>query len=113
MTTTAEPRDYSPSDFLYGPIIGEGRFGSVVYAEHATQEDDDDGGVGYKLPRPQDKQNDGQGYAVKMIPKSEILRHNLLQAVMTEKRILAEVLSSNQGNDTSSSSGSAALMIPK
>ncbi|KAK1735290.1 3-phosphoinositide-dependent protein kinase [Skeletonema marinoi] len=112
MTTTAEPRDYSPSDFLYGTIIGEGRFGSVVYAEHATQEVHD-GGVGYKLPRPQDKQNDGQGYAVKMIPKSEILRHQLLQAVMTEKRILAEVLSSNQDNDTSSSSGSAALMIPK
>jgi len=112
MTTTAEPRDYSPSDFLYGPIIEEGRFGSVVYAEHATQEVHD-GGVGYKLPRPQDKQNDGQGYAVKMIPKSEILRYKLLQSVMTEKRILAEVLSSNQDSDTSSSSGSAALMIPK
>ena len=97
-TTMADPRDYSPSDFLYGPIIGEGRFGSVVYAEHSMQ------GVGDDMHhQTQDKQ---KGYAIKMIPKSEILRHNLLEAVMTEKRIFSEVLGNN-------STSSAAVMIPK
>ena len=62
----ADPREYSPSDFLYGPMIGEGRFGSIVYAEQSVGDD---------------KQ---QGYAIKMIPKSEILRYNLLEAVMAE-----------------------------
>ncbi len=91
------PREYSPSDFLYGPMIGEGRFGSIVYAEQSVGDD---------------KQ---QGYAIKMIPKSEILRYNLLEAVMTEKRILSEVLGNNQNEEETSSSStpSAADMIPK
>ena len=102
----ADPREYSPSDFLYGPVIGEGRFGSVVYAEHSTQGVGDD-----KHHHTQDKQ---EGYAIKMIPKSEILRYNLLEAVMTEKRILSEVLGHNQdGEEASSSTSSAAVMIPK
>ncbi len=115
----AEPREYSPSDFLYGPVIGEGRFGSVVYAKHSTQVDSGRG-VGDDEHRqsgqPQAKQNnDGQGFAIKMIPKSEILRYNLLKAVMAEKRILSEVLVNNQHDEetASSSSSSAAAMIPK
>ena len=93
------PREYSPSDFLYGPMIGEGRFGSIVYAEQSVGDDDK-----------------RQGYAIKMIPKSEILRYNLLEAVMTEKRILSEVLGNNQNEEETSSSSttpSAADMIPK
>jgi serine/threonine protein kinase len=109
MTTTAEPREYSPSDFLYGPILGEGRFGSVVYAEHATQVDNECvGEKKHKQKQPQ-QPHYGQGYAIKMIPKSEILRHNQLQAIMTEKHILSEVLlRKKQDEETSSSSDSAA-----
>lgn len=98
MTTTAKQREYSPSDFLYGPVLGEGRYGSVVYAEHATQCHD----------------GTPQGYAIKMIPKSEILRHKQLQAVMTEKHILSEVLRNKQDEETSSSdSPAASLMVTK
>ena len=120
-TTTAEPREYSPSDFLYGPIIGEGRFGSVVYAKHATPQVDGCLGILDKHycnqpHQSQDKQN-GHGYAIKMILKSEILRHDQLQAVMREKHILSEVLRNNQDGETSSfdsaSAAAAFSMVPK
>ena len=90
-----QEQEYSPSDFVYGPMIGEGRFGSVVYAHIANDSSRE--------------KHHGHGYAIKMIPKSEIIRHNLLQSVMTEKRILSETLTNNQDDDESSTES----MIPK
>jgi serine/threonine protein kinase len=115
MSTTAEVRVYSPSDFLYGSVIGEGRFGSVIYAElHSSatraQEEFDE----YIINKHHRKKSQVVvGYAIKMIPKSEILRHNQLHAVLTEKRILSEalLLPNNQGEEAHPAS--ASNMIPK
>ena len=64
-------REYSPLDFVYGPILGEGLFGSVVYAELINDGDrassqvyvDVDNNVGTLC-------NNNKAYAIKMIPKS-------------------------------------------
>ena len=91
MSTT---REYSPLDFVYGPILGEGSFGSVVYAELINGGSDRESSsqvihdVGTLC-------NNNKAYEIKMIPKSEIIRHNKIQAVLTEKYILTEVLSSS------------------
>ena len=90
--------EYCPSDFLYGPVLGEGRFGTVVYAELKTSETNDgqdviDASSQHDTDTHLHKQqNQNQAYAIKMIPKSEIIRHNQIQAVLTEKYILSEVL---------------------
>jgi len=94
-TDPSSLRQYCPSDFLYGPVLGEGRFGTVVYAELKTSGANDDvinasSQHGNHLQKKQQNQN--QAYAIKMIPKSEIIRHNQIQAVLTEKYILSEVL---------------------
>ena len=97
-------REYSPLDFVYGPILGEGLFGSVVYAELINDGDrassqvyvDVDNNVGTLC-------NNNKAYAIKMIPKSEIIRHNQIQAVLTEKYILTEVLSSISEEDNPAS----------
>lgn len=97
-------REYSPLDFVYGPILGEGLFGSVVYAElindgggdreSSLKDDvavDDVNNVDTDTPC----HDSNKAYAIKLIPKSEIIRHNQIQAVLTEKYILTEVLSSS------------------
>jgi len=96
-------REYSPLDFLYGTILGEGLFGSVVYAElindgggdreSSLKDDvavDDVNNVDTDTPC----HDSNKAYAIKLIPKSEIIRHNQIHAVLTEKYILTEVLSS-------------------
>ena len=99
------PRDYSPLDFVYGPILGEGLFGSVVYAELIN----DCGGDRESSLKDDVAVNDvdnvdtlchsNKAYAIKMIPKSEIIRYNQIQAVLTEKYILTEILSSISEED--------------
>jgi serine/threonine protein kinase len=86
---------FSPSDFLYGPILDEGRFGSVVYAELAVCErlSDGDGGEAHQQR---------SGYAIKMMTKSEVLRCNQTRAVLMEKYILSEVLLSSSSLASSS-----------
>ena len=108
MATAVVPHSLSPSDFLFGPIIGEGRFGTVVYAERRV--------IANTNTQAQEEGVFGNGYAIKMIPKSEILRHNQLHVVLTEKRILSEILFQSNGDDESSSSAGTAApasMIPK
>jgi len=104
-------REYSPLDFVYGPILGEGLFGSVVYTELINN------GVGDRESSLKDVAVDdvnnvdtdtpchdsNKAYAIKMIPKSEIIRHNQIQAVLTEKYILTEVLSSTSEEENPAS----------
>jgi serine/threonine protein kinase len=85
-------RHYSPSDFVYGPTIGEGRFGTVIYAELKPAKQDP------TAVADTSSQHLSRGYAMKVIPKSEIFRHNQLRAVLMEKHILCEVLSSRAEN---------------
>ena len=117
-------QEYSPSDFLYGPTLGEGRFGTVVYAELKLSVSGDKEQENSKNGNPSqhhdvDNQQHSQSYAIKMIPKSEIIRHNQIQAVMIEKYILSEVLSSSisvladdeDEEDTPQSSSSSELCM--
>ena len=88
-----------PWDFPFEPIIGEGRCGTVVYAGRRV--------IANANTQAQEGVF-GNGYAIKMIPKSEILRHNQLHVVLTEKRILSEILFQSNGDDESSSSSAGA-----
>ncbi|KAL9183750.1 hypothetical protein ACHAXT_004606 [Thalassiosira profunda] len=94
-----QPHEYSPDDFLYGPALGEGRFGSVIYAElkDTASADAEDA----KPSASADGGHRRQGYAIKTITKSEALKHDHLQIVMTEKHILTEVLRSESDADGS------------
>ena len=59
MATAVVAHSLSPSDFLFGPIIGEGRFGTVVYAERRV--------IANTNTQAQDGVLLGNGYAIKMI----------------------------------------------
>eukprot|EP00581_Thalassiosira_minuscula_P004106 CAMPEP_0183740592 /NCGR_PEP_ID=MMETSP0737-20130205/60040_1 /TAXON_ID=385413 /ORGANISM="Thalassiosira miniscula, Strain CCMP1093" /LENGTH=415 /DNA_ID=CAMNT_0025975705 /DNA_START=26 /DNA_END=1269 /DNA_ORIENTATION=- len=105
MKSPTRPRQYSPADFLYGPTLGEGRFGTVIYAELKTDAAADSNNRrrdasndDSHAPHPKRIEGGGRGYAIKIIPKSEIIRHNQIQAVMTEKQILTGILSFTSDN---------------
>ena len=93
-------QQYSPSDFIYGPTIGEGRFGTVIYAELTPAEQDPTAAAADESSSQHESRSRERcrGYAIKVIPKSEIFRRNQIQAVMTEKHILSDVLSSKAEN---------------
>jgi len=113
MEPPSQPQQYSPADFLYGPTLGEGRFGTVIYAElktakitkhhHAAadscQAPHDDASSSHHQRITHARQQRQGGYAIKMIPKCEIFRHNQIQAVLTEKHILSEILPSAAKSD--------------
>ena len=93
-------QQYSPSDFIYGPTIGEGRFSTVIYAELTPAEQDPTAAAADESSSQHESRSRERcrGYAIKVIPKCEIFRRNQIHAVMTEKRILCEVLSSKDEN---------------
>ncbi|KAL3823382.1 hypothetical protein ACHAXA_008877 [Cyclostephanos tholiformis] len=94
-------RQYSPSDFLYGPTLGEGRFSKVIYAEIKSAEQDSaaDAAAADVPSLPHESHSrQSRGYAIKVIPKTEILRRNQINAVYMEKYILSEVLSLKDDN---------------
>mmetsp|Transcript_18142 Transcript_18142/g.37189 ORF Transcript_18142/g.37189 Transcript_18142/m.37189 type:complete len:431 (+) Transcript_18142:251-1543(+) len=99
------PRQLSPHDFLFGEILGEGRFGRVVYAELKSRgEQYNDNASANKTENDNDIEEGHQRrrYAIKIIPKSAIFRHKLRNAVMTEKFILSELLTDSRGQQSSS-----------
>jgi 3-phosphoinositide dependent protein kinase-1 len=87
-------RQYSPSDFVYGPTIGEGKFGTVIYAELKPAEQDPTAASDASSEQESRSGERCRGYAIKVIPKSEIFRRNQIHSVLTERHILCEVLSS-------------------
>lgn len=92
-SASTQPRVYSPQDFLYGPALGSGRFGTIVYAELKKP-----AVVDASVPSHDAERRGRRGYAVKVIPKSKVMRRKqAIQAVMLEKYILSEVLPRNEG----------------
>ncbi|KAL7473108.1 hypothetical protein ACHAXS_013466 [Conticribra weissflogii] len=90
------PRQLSSHDFLFGETLGEGRFGSVFYAESIScsgeQFKNDFSAKKTENDNDVEEWHQRQKYAIKIITKSEIFRHNQMRAVMTEKFILSELL---------------------
>ena len=62
-------------------------------------QDEDDASLHSHRHNTERQQQSNRGYAMKIIPKSEILRHNQLQAVMTEKHILTDTLSTTSSDN--------------
>jgi 3-phosphoinositide dependent protein kinase-1 len=92
-------RQFSPSDFIYGTTIGEGRFGTVIYAELKPAKQDPTAAADASSSLHESRSRERcRGYAIKVIPKCELFRCNQIQAVMTEKHILCEVLSSENSS---------------
>ena len=66
----------------------------MIYAEIKSDEQDSAVAADASLLPHESHSGRSRGYAIKVIPKTEIFRHNQIHAVYTEKHILSEVLSS-------------------